>query len=100
MVKASPCVSFAAMNDLDPKLVSEVVEVQGFGIVRDFPGLRSAEFLVREGLLRDVQQCMFGEMADQAGVRAAFDHGCWARLFPLGDHAPQLHYGASRGCAR
>ena len=90
-------VALAAMNDLDAELLGQVVEVLRLGVVSDLLRLRPAEFLFRERLLRDVQKRVFGEMADQPGVRAMFDHRRRARLAPLGNHAPQIHVAPVEG---
>src|SRR5271165_2796841 len=67
-------VALAAMNDLDTELVGQVVKVPRLGVVSDLLALGPAVFFFCERLLRDVQECVLGEMADQAGVRAVFDY--------------------------
>ena len=84
-------VALAAMNHLHAELPGEMVEALRLGVVSDRLRLRLAEFLVREGLLRNVEQCMLGEMADQPRVGAMFDHRRRPGLAPAGDHAPQIH---------
>ena len=84
-------VALAAVNDLDAELLGQVVKVLRLGVVGDRLRLRLAEFFVRERLLRDVQQRVLGEMADQAGVGSMFDHSRRPGLAPFGNHAPQIH---------
>ena len=52
------------MNHLDAELAGEVIEVPCLGVVGDLLRLRPAEFLIRQRLLRDVQERLLGEMAD------------------------------------
>ena len=90
-------VALAAMNHLDAELLGQVVKVPRLGVVSDLLRLRPAEFLFRQRLLRDVQQRLLGEMADQAGVGSVFDHRRRPRLAPLGDHPPQIHVAPVEG---
>ena len=48
-------------------------------------------------MLRDVQERVLGEMADQAGVRSVFDHRRRPGLTPRGDHPPQIHVAPVEG---
>src|SRR5215510_14678721 len=84
-------VALAAMNDLDAKLVGQVVELLRLGMVRELLRLSATEFLVRQGLPSDVQKSVLGEMADQARVRPVFEHRRWPRFAPPGNHPPQVH---------
>ena len=61
-------IALAAMNDLDAKLVGQVVELPRLGVVRDLLGLRAGELPLREGPLRDIEERVLREMADQAGL--------------------------------
>ena len=90
-------VALAAVNHLDAELVGQVVEVPRLGVVSDLLRLRAAEFFFRQRLLRDVQERVLGEMADQAGVRSVFDHRRRPGLAPRGDHPPQIHVAPVEG---
>ena len=90
-------VTLAAMNDLDAELMRQVVKVPRPGVVSDLLPLSPAEFVFRERLLRNVQERVLGEMADQAGVRSVFDHRRRPRLAPRGDHPPQIHVAPVEG---
>jgi hypothetical protein len=85
------------MNDLDAQIVGQVIEVAGFGVVRDLLALSLAEFFVRERLLRDLEERVLGEVTDQAGVCSVFDHRCRPELAPRGDHPPQIHVAPIEG---
>ncbi len=90
-------VALAAMNDLDAELLSQMVKVPRLGVVSDLLRLSPAEFLVREGALRDVEERLLGEMADQAWVGSVFDHRRRPRFAPRGDHPPQIHVAPVQG---
>ena len=90
-------VALAAVNDLDAELLGQVVKVPRLGVVSDPLRLSPAEFLLRQRALRDVEQRVLGEMADQAGVRSVFDHRRRPGLAPRGDHPPQIHVAPVEG---
>ncbi len=93
-------VALAAVNHLDAELLGQVVKVLRLGVVGDRLRLRLAEFLVRQRSLRDVQQRVLGEMADQAGVGSMFDHRRRPGLTPLRKSCAADSCAASRGFAR
>ena len=84
-------VALAAVNDLDAQLMGQVVELLGLGVVRDPLGLCGDEFPIRQGPLRDVQQGVLGEMADQSRVGAMLEDRGRSGFRPGRHHLSQLH---------
>src|SRR5262249_3426122 len=84
-------IPLAAVNDFDAKPMSQVVELVVGSVVCDCFGLGTAEFLIRQRSLSDVQKSLLRKMTDQAWVRAVLKYSSRPRLLPSRDHAPQIH---------
>jgi hypothetical protein len=89
--------SAAAFLNTDAQLVGQMVKVLRLGVVRDLLCMLLAELLLRQSSLRDFQQRVLGEMADQAGGRAVLDYRRRSGLGPSGDHPPQIHVAPVEG---
>ena len=89
--------SAAAFLNTDAQLVGQMVKVLRLGVVRDLLCMLLDELLLRQSSLRDFQQRVLGEMADQAGGRAVLDYRRRSGLGPSGDHPPQIHVAPVEG---
>src|SRR5208283_2123885 len=90
-------VAFAAMDDLHSDLLRQNVEPAVYDKLRDLLGLPALEFFVGEQTLADVDQTLLGEMRDEAGVGAMFNHGRRALDLPLREQAAQVHLAPVEG---
>src|SRR5262245_36271739 len=68
-----------------------MVEFLRRAMMRNLLGLRTAEFALRERALRDVEERLLGEMADETRVCTMFDDRGRAWLSPRGHHSSQIH---------
>ena len=84
-------VTLAAVNHLDAELVGQVIELLGRGMVRNLFSSGAVEFPIRQRVPGDVQERVFGEMADEPGVGSVLEHRGRARLGPAGHHPPEVH---------
>src|SRR5262245_50985174 len=81
-------IALTAMNNLDPKLVSQMVELSRRRVVGDPLGLCAVELPISQRSITDVQEGLFGEVANQPWVGSVFHHGGWSGLVPGSNHSP------------
>ena len=79
------------MDYLDAQLVREMIERERTGVLRDPLRLLSRELAIRQRLLRDVEQSLLGEVADQTGIGAVLEDGRGALTRPCADLPAQVH---------
>ena len=79
------------MDDLHAELLRQPVEASVSDQLPDFLGGVALDLLVREDALADVDQPLFREVRNQAGIRAVFDHGCGTPSIPGRNQPANIH---------
>ncbi len=79
------------MDDLDPELLRQGVELAVGDELGDLLRLPALQLAVGEQALADVDQALLGEMRDEARVGAVLDYGGRALDLPLREQAAQVH---------
>ena len=79
------------MDYLDAKRHGHAIELLPGDELAQLVGGFALDFPVLDGAIADVQQALFGEVRNEAGVGAVLDYHCGSGLGPFGCHAAEIH---------